>query len=90
VTQENDENWIRESEKDSLAVPEASAGRVLFLSAIALGQTQCGCPERVALGDQRPSLYAACQLGDLGLLTRNELKRISFVRALHPCRRVRC
>jgi Epoxide hydrolase N terminus len=30
VTQEHDENWIRESEKDSLAVREASAGCVAF------------------------------------------------------------
>ena len=29
-TQEHDENWIRESEKDGLALREASAGRVSF------------------------------------------------------------
>jgi Epoxide hydrolase N terminus. len=40
VTQEHDENWIRESEKDSRAVREASAGALLLPSAIALGQTQ--------------------------------------------------
>jgi hypothetical protein len=39
-TQENDEDWIRESEKDSLECGSLLLAALLLPSAIALGQTQ--------------------------------------------------
>jgi hypothetical protein len=90
VTQEHDENWIRESERDSRAVPEASGWlRYFYSPQLHWDERNVAVRSLLPLGSTTVAL-CCMSAGRPGLLTRNELKRISFVRAWRPCRRARC